>query len=61
MAETLLFSLGGVYYGETISWTKTSREFKLKLTAYGDEKPVFEGEGNTVFLGWKWELESALM
>ncbi|WP_444919462.1 right-handed parallel beta-helix repeat-containing protein [Microbulbifer sp. CnH-101-G] len=47
--DTTVFIRGGVYYGETISWTKTSREFKLKLTAYGDEKPVFEGEGNTVF------------
>lgn len=47
--DTTVLIRGGVYHGESISWTKTSSEYGLKITAYGDEEPVFEGEGHPVF------------
>jgi len=55
--DHIIYVRGGIYYGESIIWRtedserrKISPEFCLTIAAYGDEKPIFEGVGHSVFI-----------
>lgn len=48
--DHVIYVLGGMYYGQTVVWRNTSPEFCLTITAFENERPIFEGAGRSVLL-----------